>query len=111
MRPKDSSSSDTGLQWHGTFGSGLRRRRKVVLERDPLLPGSTRRVSILGSSRGGTGKRRYPEAGVFTEIQVGSYVFMDVYYIDAVMRRDIPSSHASRGHSRQRGAAGFFRHY
>ena len=40
-------------------------------------------------SGGGTGSHDIDtETSVFTEIQAGTYVFMDLYYLDAVMRRE-----------------------
>jgi len=48
-------------------------------------------------SGGGTGSHDIDyEAGVLTEVQVGTYVVMDVYYRDTVMRRDEahPFAHA-----------------
>ena len=71
-------------------------RRKVVLERAHRVSELVARFDAEGLhprivSGGGTGSHDIDaEAGVFTEIQVGSYVFMDVHYIDAVMRRDEP---------------------
>lgn len=71
-------------------------RRKVVLERAHRVSGLVARFDAEGLhprivSGGGTGSHDIDaEAGVFTEVQVGSYVFMDLYYIDAVMRRDEP---------------------
>jgi len=71
-------------------------RRKVVLERAYRVSELVARFDAEDLhprivSGGGTGSHDIdPEAGVFTEIQVGSYVFMDLYYIDAIMRRDDP---------------------
>jgi 3-hydroxy-D-aspartate aldolase len=71
-------------------------RRRVVLERDHRASKLVARFDAEGLhprivSGGGTGSHDIdPEAGVFTEIQAGTYVFMDVYYTDAVMRRDEP---------------------
>ena len=43
-------------------------------------------------SGGGTGTHDIDhELGVFTEIQAGTYVLMDVNYYDVVQRRDVPS--------------------
>jgi 3-hydroxy-D-aspartate aldolase len=69
-------------------------RRKVVLERDRRVAELVARFDAEGLhprivSGGGTGSHDIDsEMDVFTEIQVGSYVFMDVHYIDAVMRRN-----------------------
>jgi 3-hydroxy-D-aspartate aldolase len=69
-------------------------RRKVVLERDRRVAELVARFDAEGLhprivSGGGTGSHDIDsEVGVFTEIQVGSYVFMDVHYMDAVMRRN-----------------------
>jgi 3-hydroxy-D-aspartate aldolase len=42
-------------------------------------------------SGGGTGTHDIdPDIGVLTEMQTGTYVFMDVYYKDVVLRRDEP---------------------
>jgi 3-hydroxy-D-aspartate aldolase len=71
-------------------------RRQVVLERDRRAAQLVARFDAEGLhprivSGGGTGSHDIDsEVGVFTEIQVGSYVFMDVHYMDAVMRRDEP---------------------
>jgi D-serine deaminase-like pyridoxal phosphate-dependent protein len=71
-------------------------RRKVVLERAHRLSELVARFNAEGLhprivSGGGTGSHDIDaEAGVFTELQVGSYVFMDLYYIDAIMRLNEP---------------------
>jgi 3-hydroxy-D-aspartate aldolase len=71
-------------------------RRKVVLERAQQAAQLVARFDAEDLhprivSGGGTGSHDIDsETGVFTEIQVGSYVFMDVYYMDAVMRRNEP---------------------
>ena len=71
-------------------------RRKVVLERAHRASQLVARFDAGGLhprivSGGGTGSHDIDsETGIFTEIQVGSYVFMDVYYIDAAMRRNEP---------------------
>jgi 3-hydroxy-D-aspartate aldolase len=71
-------------------------RRKVVLERAHRLSELVARFDAEGLhprivSGGGTGSHDIDaEAGVFTELQVGSYVFMDLYYLDAMLRRDEP---------------------
>jgi 3-hydroxy-D-aspartate aldolase len=42
-------------------------------------------------SGGGTGTHDIdPQFGVLTELQAGTYVFMDAYYLDVVLRRDEP---------------------
>jgi 3-hydroxy-D-aspartate aldolase len=69
-------------------------RRKVVLERAQQAAQLVARFDAEDLhprivSGGGTGSHDIDsETGVFTEIQVGSYVFMDVYYMDAVIRRN-----------------------
>jgi 3-hydroxy-D-aspartate aldolase len=71
-------------------------RRKVVLERADRASQLVARFEAEGLhprivSGGGTGSHDIDsETGIFTEIQVGSYVFMDVYYMDAVMRQNEP---------------------
>jgi D-serine deaminase-like pyridoxal phosphate-dependent protein len=71
-------------------------RRKVVLERARRVSELVARLDAEGLhprivSGAGTGSHDVDaDAGIFTEMQVGSYVFMDVHYIDAVMRRDEP---------------------
>ncbi len=93
-----------GLEFAGIQaynGEGLseidyRSRRKVVLERAHRVSELVARFDAEGLhprivSGGGTGSHDIDaEAGVFTELQVGSYVFMDLYYIDAVMRLNEP---------------------
>jgi 3-hydroxy-D-aspartate aldolase len=71
-------------------------RRAVVVERGRRAAKLVARLEAEGLhprivSGGGTGSHDIDsELGVFTEIQVGSYVFMDGYYLSAVMRRDEP---------------------
>ncbi len=71
-------------------------RRKVVLERARRVSELVARLDAEGLhprivSGAGTGSHDVDsDAGIFTEMQVGSYVFMDVHYIDAVMRRNEP---------------------
>jgi 3-hydroxy-D-aspartate aldolase len=80
----------------GLSGPDYGARRKAVLERDHRASKLVARFDAEGLhprivSGGGTGSHDIdPEAGVFTETQVGTYIFMDAYYIDAVMRRDEP---------------------
>lgn len=71
-------------------------RKLVLLERLQRL---SRLVEVLDSaglhprivSGGGTGSHDIdPASGLFTEIQAGTYVFMDLYYKDTVMRQDDP---------------------
>jgi 3-hydroxy-D-aspartate aldolase len=69
-------------------------RRKVVLGRARRAAELVARFDAEGLhprivSGGGTGSHDVDsEMGIFTELQVGSYVFMDVHYMDAVMRRN-----------------------
>lgn len=71
-------------------------RRKVLLERLQRVSELVARFDAEGLhprivSGGGTGSHDIDtETGVFTEIQAGTYVFMDLYYMDTVMRRDEP---------------------
>jgi D-serine deaminase-like pyridoxal phosphate-dependent protein len=71
-------------------------RRKVLLERLQRVSELVARFDAEGLhprivSGGGTGSHDIDtETGVFTEIQAGTYVFMDLYYMDTVMRRDQP---------------------
>jgi 3-hydroxy-D-aspartate aldolase len=71
-------------------------RRTVVLERAHRVSQIVAKFEAEGLhprivSGGGTGSHDIDsETGVFTEIQVGSYVFMDGYYKDTVMRRNEP---------------------
>jgi 3-hydroxy-D-aspartate aldolase len=80
----------------GLSETDYRSRRKVVLERAHRVSELVARFDAEGLhprivSGGGTGSHDIDaEAGVFTELQVGSYVFMDLYYIDAVMRLNEP---------------------
>lgn len=71
-------------------------RRKIQLDRLSQL---SKLVEILDAeglhprivSGGGTGSHDIdPEAQVFTEIQAGTYVFMDLYYKETAMRRGEP---------------------
>ena len=69
-------------------------RRSVLLRRLRELSEMVARFDDEGIhpsivSGGGTGSHDIdPEAGIFTEIQVGTYIFMDGYYMDTAMRRD-----------------------
>ncbi len=71
-------------------------RRTVVLERAHRVSQIVAKFEAEGLhprivSGGGTGSHDIDsETGVFTEMQVGSYVFMDGYYKDTVMRRNEP---------------------
>lgn len=71
-------------------------RRKVLLERLDRVSELVGRFEAHGLhprivSGGGTGSHDIDtDTGVFTEIQAGTYVFMDLYYMDTVMRRDEP---------------------
>jgi 3-hydroxy-D-aspartate aldolase len=71
-------------------------RRKVVLERAQRAAQLVARFDAEGLhprivSGGGTGSHDIDaETSVFTEMQVGSYVFMDAYSMDAAMRRNEP---------------------
>ena len=71
-------------------------RRAVVLERAHRVSQIVAKFEAEGLhprivSGGGTGSHDIDsETGVFTEMQVGSYVFMDGYYKDTVMRRNEP---------------------
>lgn len=71
-------------------------RRKVLLERLQRVSELVARFDAEGLhprivSGGGTGSHDIDtETGVFTEIQAGTYVFMDLYYMDTAMRRDEP---------------------
>ena len=71
-------------------------RRSVVLERADRVSQIVAKFEAEGLpprivTGGGTGSHDIDsETGVFTEMQVGSYVFMDGYYKDTVMRRDEP---------------------
>ena len=71
-------------------------RRTVVLERAHRVSQIVAKFVAEGLhprivSGGGTGSHDIDsETGVFTEMQVGSYVFMDGYYKDTVMRRNEP---------------------
>lgn len=71
-------------------------RRTVVLERAHRVSQIVAKFEAEGLhprivSGGGTGSHDIDfETGVFTEMQVGSYVFMDGYYEDTVMRRNDP---------------------
>lgn len=68
-------------------------RRKVLLERLHQVSAVVARLDAEGLhprivSGGGTGSHDIDtETSVFTEIQAGSYVFMDVFYMDTVMRK------------------------
>jgi D-serine deaminase-like pyridoxal phosphate-dependent protein len=76
-------------------------RRTVVLERAHRVSQIVAKFEAEGLhprivSGGGTGSHDIDyETGVFTEMQVGSYVFMDGYYKDTVMRRNEPHPFAS----------------
>jgi 3-hydroxy-D-aspartate aldolase len=71
-------------------------RRSVVLERAHRVSQIVAKFEAEGLpprivSGAGTGSHDIDsETGVFTEMQVGSYVFMDGYYKDTVMRRNEP---------------------
>lgn len=71
-------------------------RRAVVLERAHRVSQIVAKFDAEGLhprivSGGGTGSHDIDaETGVFTEMQVGSYVIMDGYYKDTVMRRNEP---------------------
>lgn len=71
-------------------------RRAVVVERARRVSQIVAKFEAEGLhprivSGGGTGSHDIDsETGVFTEIQVGSYVIMDGYYKDTVMRRNEP---------------------
>jgi 3-hydroxy-D-aspartate aldolase len=71
-------------------------RRAVVLERAHRVSQIIVKFEAEGLhprivSGGGTGSHDIDsETGVFTEMQVGSYVIMDGYYKDTVMRRNEP---------------------
>src|ERR1700729_200960 len=71
-------------------------RRAVVLERADRVSQIVAKLEAEGLhprivSGGGTGSHDIDsETNVFTEIQVGSYVIMDGYYKDTVMRRNEP---------------------
>jgi 3-hydroxy-D-aspartate aldolase len=71
-------------------------RRAVVLERAHRVFQIVAKFEAEGLhprivSGGGTGSHDIDsETGVFTEMQVGSYVIMDGYYKDIVMRRNAP---------------------
>jgi len=71
-------------------------RCAVVLERAQRVSQIVAKFEAEGLhprivSGGGTGSHDIDfETGVFTEMQVGSYVFMDGYYKDTVMRRNEP---------------------
>ena len=76
-------------------------RRSVVLERAHRVFQIVAKFEAEGLpprivSGGGTGSHDIDsETGVFTEMQIGSYVFMDGYYKDTVMRRNEPHPFAS----------------
>jgi len=85
-----------GIQAYNGLGlseTDYNSRRKVVLERARRVSELVARLDAEGLhprivSGAGTGSHDVDaDAGIFTEMQVGSYVFMDVHYIDAVMRR------------------------
>jgi 3-hydroxy-D-aspartate aldolase len=71
-------------------------RRALVFERARQVSEIVAKFEAEGLhprivSGGGTGSHDIDsETGVFTEIQVGSYVLMDGYYKDTVMRRNEP---------------------
>lgn len=71
-------------------------RRTVVLERAHRVSQIVAKFEAEGLhprivSGGGTGSHDIDfETGAFTEMQAGSYVFMDGYYKDTVMRRNEP---------------------
>jgi D-serine deaminase-like pyridoxal phosphate-dependent protein len=88
-----------GIQAYNGVGlseTDYRSRRKVVLDRAHRVSELVARFDAEGLhprivSGGGTGSHDIDaEAGVFTELQVGSYVFMDLYYVEAVMRLNEP---------------------
>ena len=93
-----------GIQAYNGLGLAERDyepRRTVVLERAHRLSQIVAKFEAEGLhprivSGGGTGSHDIDfETGIFTEIQVGSYVFMDGYYKDTVMRRNEPHPFAS----------------
>jgi 3-hydroxy-D-aspartate aldolase len=71
-------------------------RRAMVLDRAHRVSQIVAKLEAEGLhprivSGGGTGSHDIDfETGVFTEMQVGSYVLMDGYYKDTVMRRNEP---------------------
>ena len=80
----------------GLAGLEYAARRTMVLERGDRVSQLLAEFEAAGLhprivSGGGTGSHDIdPETGVFTEIQVGTYVVMDGYYKDTVMRRNEP---------------------
>ena len=88
-----------GIQAYNGLGLSERdydSRRAVVLERAHRVSQLVAQFEAAGlhprfvSGVGTGGHDIDSEAGAFTEMQVGSYVFMDGYYKDTVMRKSEP---------------------